>query len=183
MKKSILSCLLLISLIGFGACGSDGSNDSTENIKSTETATSASSQPGEENGTYENRTLTVPDGVLTITGFQKGTDYEGKPMFYVLFDLTNHSEEAQNVQTMYMGLVQVSQNTGDTTENLEFSITMDSPVQDKLDMLQKDINPGGTVQGAYAYNFADESKPVTFTFTDGLFSMNDPIATEDITIQ
>ena len=180
MKKVLLSCAILISLLGLGACGSSDDSGSTKNVKSTATATTESK---EKNGTYENRTLTVPDGVLKITGFQKSTDYEGKPMFYVLFDLTNNSKEAQNVQTMYMGLVNAKQNTGDTTENLEFSVTMDSPVQDKLDMLQKDINPGATIQGAYAYTFADESKPVTFTFTDNLFSMNDPIATEEITIQ
>ncbi|EOH71581.1 DUF5067 domain-containing protein [Enterococcus malodoratus] len=180
MKKIVLSCAILISLVGLGACGSSNNSSDTKHVKSSATATSETKK---KDGTYENRTLTVPNGVLKITGFQKGTDYDGNSMFYVLFDLTNNSNEAKNVQTMYMGMVQASQNTGDTTEKLEFSVTMDSPVQEKLDMLQKDINPGGTIQGAYAYNFADESKPVTFTFTDELFSMNDPIATEDITIQ
>ncbi|MFI3619731.1 DUF5067 domain-containing protein [Enterococcus avium] len=183
MKKVLLSCALLISLLGMGACGSSDDSSSTKNVKSTATATSETSENKKKDGTYENRTLTVPDGVLKITGFQKGTDYEGKPMFYVLFDLTNNTEEAQNVQNMYMGFVNVKQNTGDTTEDLEFSMMTDSPLQDKLDMLQKDINPGATIQGAYAYNFADESKPVTFIFTDELFSMDDPIATEEITIQ
>ena len=174
MKKIILSCAVFISLVGLGACSPSNTSSDTKHVKSSATATSETKK---KDGTYENRTLTVPDGILKIT------DYDGNSMFYVLFDLTNNTEEAQNVQTMYMGMVQASQNTGDTTEKLEFSITMDSPVQEKLDMLQKDINPGGTIQGAYAYNFADESKPVTFTFTDKLFSMKDPIATEDITIQ
>lgn len=183
MKKVLLSCTLLISLLGVGACGSSDDASSTKNVKSTATATSETSKAQKKDGTYENRTLTVPDGVLKITGFQKGTDYEGKPMFYVLFDLTNNTDEAENIQSMYMGFVGAKQNTGDTTEDLEFSMLTDSPLQDKLDMLQKDINPGATIQGAYAYNFADESKPVTFTFTDKLFSMDDPIATEEITIQ
>lgn len=180
MKKFLLSCVVLISLVGLGACGSSNDSSSTKHVKSNATATSESKK---KDGSYENRTLTVPDGVLKITGFQKGTDYEGKSMFYVFFDLTNNTKEAKNVQNMYMSFVNAKQNTGDTTEDLQFSITTDSPVQDKLDMLQKDVNPGATIQAAYAYDFADESKPVTFIFTDKIFSMSDPIATEDITIQ
>lgn len=180
MKKIFLGSIIAISMLGLAACGSDNNGSTTKKTESTVTASSAETK---KDGTYENRTLTVPDGTLKITGFQKGTDYEGKSMFYVLFDLTNNTNEAQNVQNMYMGMIQAKQNTGDTTEDLQFSVTMESPLQDKLDMLQKDINPGATIQGAYAYDFADESKPVTFIFTDKLFSMNDPIATEDITIQ
>lgn len=136
-----------------------------------------------KDGTYKNRTLTTPDGVLKITNIVKGTDYDGKPMIYVLYDLTNTSGESKGVQTMVMGFMDASQNTGATTEKLSFAITMDSPYQEQLDMLTKDINDGGTIQGAYAYELADETKPVTFTFTDKLFSLNDPIAAEDITIQ
>ncbi len=84
---------------------------------------------------------------------------------------------------MIMGLMNASQNTGSTTEDLDFAITMDSPLQDKLDLLQKDINPGATIQGTYPYTFADETKPVEFTFTDKLFSLDDPIAKEEITIE
>lgn len=180
MKKVLLASIIAISTLGLVACSSDDSGNST---KKTESTVTASSVEKKKDGTYENRTLTVPDGTLKITGFQKGTNYNGESMFYVLFDLTNNTKEAQNVQTMYMGMVQAKQNTGDTTEDLQFSVTMDSTVQDKLDMLQKDINPGATIQAAYAYDFADESKPVTFIFTDKLFSTNNPIATEDITIQ
>ena len=44
-------------------------------------------------GTYENRTLLVPDGRLALTALHKGKDYQGKPMFYVLFELTNTTEK------------------------------------------------------------------------------------------
>lgn len=182
MKKIILGCLLLVSLVGMGACSSSNSSQETKHVKSSATATTESSKE-EDRGSYENRTLTTPDGVLKITGFQKGTDYDGKPMFYVLFDLTNKTDKAENVQMMYLDFVSASQNTGSTTEDLEYSMLMDSPLQSKLELLNKDVNPGATIQSAYPYNFADESKPVTFTFQDQLISMDDPIATEEITIQ
>lgn len=185
MKKLLISCLLLITLLAFGGCGSDKKSDTTKKVKSSVTATSVTktSEEKKDAGTYENRTLTVPDGVVKITGFQKGVDYDGKPMFYVLFDLTNNTKEAKNIQIMYNGFVSATQNTGSTTEDLQYAVTTDSPLQSKLELLRKDINPGATVQGAYAYEFADPAKPVIFTFKDTLISGKDPIATEEITIQ
>lgn len=132
--------------------------------------------------TYSDRTLTAPDGVLKITSIESGTDYDGKPMFYVLFDLTNNTDEAKNIQILYMNFVDASQNNGTTTEKLDFAITTESPYQEQLDMLSKDLNPGQTASAAYAYEVPDESKPVTLEFKDSMFSSK-PIATEDITIK
>ena len=72
----------------------------------------------------------------------------------------------------YIGaLYQQCQNTGATTEDLEMSIMMDNPYQEKADLLQKDLNPGQTVSGVYYYNFADDTKPVTFEFSDAHFHL------------
>lgn len=165
------------------------SAESTENSSSTTMAEEASvetsdseKQDDEAEATYADRTLTAPDGVLKITGFERSTDYEGKPMFYVFFDLTNNSAEPQNVQMQYMSFVNASQNTGATTEDLQMAMTMENPYREKADLLQKDINPGATISGVYYYNFADETKPVTFEFTDTMFNFDGPIATEDIQI-
>jgi hypothetical protein len=178
MKRVLLFSLIGVCSLTLAACGS--SNEST--TKKTSSTVSAKKET-EEKGTYENRTLTTPEGVLKITDIVKGTDYDGKPLIYVLFDLTNNSGEAKNVQSMVMGFMSASQNTGSTTEKLDYGIAMDSPYQEQLDMLQKDINEGATIQAAYTYELADETKPVIFTFTDKLFSFSDSIATEEITIQ
>lgn len=186
----------LIAIIIIVAATSGGEEDKaetetstdvkTESVTATEASPSevaASSEPTvvDASPQYVDRTLTADKALLKITGFEKTTDYDGKPMFYVFFDLTNNSEEAQNVQMLYMGLVNASQNTGATTQDLDYAMTLDSTHQDKLDLLSVDLNPGGTVQGAYAYTLVDESIPVTFEFTNGLFGS--VVATEDITIQ
>lgn len=193
MKKIVGLGLILVVSFGLAGCGSSDSGSGTnESSSKTEATSSAATQEStvassatketDAKATYKDRTLTAPDGVLKITGFERGTDYEGKPMFYVFFDLTNNTKEAQNVQMQYMSFVQAKQNTGDTTETLDMSMLMDNPYQEKADLLQKDINPGATVSGVYYYNFADESKPVTFEFTDTMFNFDGPIATEDIQI-
>ena len=183
MKKFSMLGLVLISTLILGACGS-GTNNSNKTKKTSSTATATTeTKAKEDKGTYKDRTLTVPDGVLKITEFQKGTSFDGKPIFYVLFDLTNNTKEAQDVQMLYSSFVSVSQNTGDTTEDLTYGIVNDSPIKDRIDMLNKKVNPGATVQAAYPYEFADETKPVTFTFRDSMFSMGDPIAVEEITIK
>lgn len=196
MKKIVGLGLALAMAFGLSACGGSetGSSSSASSsakteestskaAESTEESTMASSDKSEESkATYKDRTLTAPDGVLKITGFERSVDFEGKPMFYVFFDLTNNTDEPQNVQMQYMSFVSVSQNTGATTEDLDMAIMSEDPHQDKADMLNKDINPGATISAAYTYNFADENKPVTFTFTDTMFSFDGPIATEDIEI-
>lgn len=187
--------VIVVAAIGGSLGGGDkdkadsGSKDSssakteaTSSAAKESTVESSAAAESDSKATYKDRTLTAPDGVLKITGFERGTDYEGKPMFYVFFDLTNNTKEAQNVQIQYMSFVQAKQNTGATTENLEMAILMDNPYREKADLLQKDINPGATVSGVYYYNFADENQPVTFEFTDTMFSFDGPIATEDIQI-
>ena len=72
-----------------------------------------------------------------------------------------------------LALLAYHKNTGDTTEDLTYGIVNDSPIKDRIDMLNKKVNPGATVQAEYPYEFADETKPVTFTFRDSMFSMGD----------
>lgn len=183
MKK--LSFLLVSGflLLSLAACGASESKESDSSKEPTKVKTEKTEKAKNDKGTYSNQTLDTKDGTLKITGFERGTDYDGAPMFYVFFDLTNKKETAENVQLLYMDFVTVEQNTGDSTEKLQMAMLIDSPHQDKLDMLQKDVNPGATVQAAYTYKFADETKPVKFTFTDSLISFGDPIGTEEFIIE
>lgn len=53
--------------------------------------------------------------------------------------MTNNTKEAQDVQMLYSSFVSVSQNTGDTTEDLTYGIVNDSPIKDRIDMLNKKL--------------------------------------------
>lgn len=192
MKKIVGLGLILTVSFGLAGCGSSDSGSNTKDSSAKTEATSSAAKEsanesspatnGDSKATYKDRTLTAPDGVLKITGFERGTDFEGKPMFHMFFDLTNNSKKAQNVQMLFMSFVNAKQNTGATTENLEFAIMDSNPYQEKADLLNKDVNQGATVSGVYDYVFADENKPVTFEFTDTMFNLDGPIATEDIEI-
>lgn len=180
MKKLSLLLVSGVLLLSLAACGS---SESEKNETAKEPTNVKTDKQKKDKGTYSNQTLDAKDGTLKITGFEKGTDYDGAPMFYVFFDLTNKKETAENVQILYLSFANAEQNTGDTTEKLDMAMMMDSPHQDKLDMLQKEVNPGATIQGAYTYKFADETKPVKFIFKDSLISLGDPIGTEEFIIE
>ena len=192
MKKIKMLGFVLVCGLTLSACSdsntqseaSQSTPQSTE-VKEVESTVVEETKEEEKQGeaTYENRTLTAPDGVLKITGFEKTKDYDGNPSFYVFFDITNNTEEAQDIQMFYLGFVSAKQNTGDTTESLDFPFIAESPHQDLLDNLNKQINPGATVSAVYVYSLPDETKPVTFEFTDSMFSFEGPVATEDIVIE
>ena len=163
-KPYILMSLLVLSTL-LSACSTVSGSPASQSAPAPDEVLATSI------GTYENRTLLVPDGRLALTALHKGKDYQGKPMFYVLFELTNTTEKTQNSQTVH-----------GKAQNLQYAVLTDSPFQDKLDRLADEINPGETIQGAYPYEFINENKPVHFKFRDRLLSLDEPIASEEITI-
>ena len=82
---------------------------------------------------------------------------------------------------MIQSFMEVSQTVHGKAQNLQYAVLTDSPFQDKLDRLADEINPGETIQGAYPYEFINENKPVHFKFRDRLLSLDEPIASEEIT--
>lgn len=83
---------------------------------------------------------------------------------------------------MIQSFMEVSQTVHGKAQNLQYAVLTDSPFQDKLDRLADEINPYETIQGAYPYEFINENKPVHFKFRDRLLSLDEPIASEEITI-
>ena len=128
-KPYILMSLLVLSTL-LSACSTVSGSPASQSAPAPDEVLATSI------GTYENRTLLVPDGRLALTALHKGKDYQGKPMFYVLFELTNTTEKTQNIQLMIQSFMEV-------------------------------IN---------------ENKPVHFKFRDRLLSLDEPIASEEITI-
>ena len=84
---------------------------------------------------------------------------------------------------MIQSFMEVSQTVHGKAQNLQYAVLTDSPFQDKLDRLADEINPGETIQGAYPYEFINENKPVHFKFRDRLLSLDEPIASEEITTE
>ena len=166
-KPYILMSLLVLSTL-LSACSTVSGSPASQSAPAPDEVLATSI------GTYENRTLLVPDGRLALTALHKGKDYQGKPMFYVLFELTNTTEKTQNIQLMIQSFMEVSQTVHGKAQNLQYAVLTDSPFQDKLD--------GETIQGAYPYEFINENKPVHFKFRDRLLSLDEPIASEEITI-
>ena len=152
-KPYILMSLLVLSTL-LSACSTVSGSPASQSAPAPDEVLATSI------GTYENRTLLVPDGRLALTALHKGKDYQGKPMFYVLFELTNTTEKTQNIQLMIQSFMEVSQTVHGKAQNLQYAVLTDSPFQDKLDRLADEINPGETIQGAYPYEFINENKPV-----------------------
>ncbi len=88
-KPYILMSLLVLSTL-LSACSTVSGSPASQSAPAPDEVLATSI------GTYENRTLLVPDGRLALTALHKGKDYQGKPMFYVLFELTNTTEKTQN---------------------------------------------------------------------------------------
>ena len=128
-KPYILMSLLVLSTL-LSACSTVSGSPASQSAPAPDEVLATSI------GTYENRTLLVPDGRLALTALHKGKDYQGKPMFYVLFELTNTTEKTQNIQLMIQSFMEVSQTVHGKAQNLQYAVLTDSPFQDKLDRLE-----------------------------------------------
>lgn len=182
MKSIKLLSVLALGTLILTACG-DSSDKETP--KSSDTAKQEQTEKSEtkgENEIFKDNTLTTKDAIVTYTGSEKGTDYDGKPIIYTFFTVTNKKEEPILAQALIMNYVEFNQNLGSTTKRLDFGITIDSPHQDKLDILQQDINPDGTVDIAYVNNIEDESKPVSIIFKENMFDSK-PAGTIEVDVK
>lgn len=119
-KPYILMSLLVLSTL-LSACSTVSGSPASQSAPAPDEVLATSI------GTYENRTLLVPDGRLTLTALHKGKDYQGKPMFYVLFELTNTTEKTQNIQLMIQSFMEVSQTVHGKAQNLQYAVLTDSP--------------------------------------------------------
>lgn len=176
MKKIKFLGVLTLSLLTLAACGgSTEKNDNNSVDKAKEAQKSNATETKKEDSKkessdeiFKDNTLTSQNAVVKYTGSEKGADYNGKPILYTFFTITNKNKEAKNAQLLLLEYVGFTQNLGSTTKRLDFGMSIDSPHKDKLDILQQDINPDGTVEMAYVSSIEDESKPVTITFKDGM---------------
>ncbi|CCO12239.1 putative uncharacterized protein [Carnobacterium maltaromaticum LMA28] len=183
MKKIISLGFISLCVVALSACGApEKKSEKTSEQKSSQVQKeSVSEKKKTDDVTYSDKTIENKDGKVKITSIEKGVDFNDEPAMIVHFELTNKKTEPENVQIAYMSFIKAEQNTGDTTENLQYAIMTENPYQDKTDMLQKDINPNATIEGVYMYELADETKPVTLKFLDGMFGKE--VATEEITVQ
>lgn len=183
MKKLISLGLVGLCVFTLSACGApeEKSKNTSEQKSSQIEKESSSETKKNDDVSYSDRTIENKDGKVKITSIEKGADYNNEPIVFVHFELTNKKTEPENVQIAYLSFIKAKQNTGDTTEDLQYAMMTENPYQDKVDMLQKDINPNSTIEGVYMYKLADETKPVTFIFSDGMFGKE--IAKEEIIVQ
>lgn len=166
MKKIYVSVLTLLVTLTLVACGS--TNEKSKKT-GTDTAKDAINKPQKGAVSFENNKLVTETAVVEYTGAEKGVDYEGKDILYTFFKVTNKTNEAKDVQMFLQSYVDFSQNLGDTTKRLDFGITMESPYRDKLDKLNEQLNPEGTVEVVYPSEIESTDKPVTLTFSDSMF--------------
>lgn len=128
---------------------------------------------------YKDRVYETPDKRIKFLGVEKGKDYDGKPMVYVVMELTNKSKEKEDIYYALVDGVKIQQDTGSTTEDLDSAFVDDeaSPYKEQMEITSKQLNPGKTVQAAIALELADETNPLLLEFEDGDF---EELATEKI---
>lgn len=182
MKKTARNIMLAggIALLSLGlvACGD---NSASTQKKESETVKDNSSSSETKKASFKDNLITQENGsTIKLTGSEVTNDYEGKPMLVVLFNYTNNSKEAQNLQTAFLDSVTAKQNLGDTTEELDMSIPGDNfKYQDLVDKLQADVNPKKSVKGVYYYEIKDKTKPVILEVHD---TMMEKVGTKEYKI-
>lgn len=185
MKKIILGCLLLVSLVGMGACGND-KNNSTENKKEStstttksttvETASNAtkSSDPSKDKWTFKDDIFSA--GILTykITKTEvRDATSEGKKALVVYTDVTNNSDKEQKPSNVYM-VLHAYQKTDTSNKQLNpGAVALDdnakNPLQVEEDALNDSLLPGKTVNAVIIFTLENENQ-VTLKFDDADFN-------------
>lgn len=180
IKTASVFLLGLVVGIGLNSISSSGKEDAIStstlaaetpiNSSSTQSTAQSSTPHASIRSSFKDNTLITKDAVIQYTGSEQGSDYNGDPVLYTFFTVTNNSDESQHVQFFLRNYVNFTQNLGSTTKDLSYAILSDSPYQAKLDLLQQDINPGSTVEMVYAFNIEDETKLININFKENMFA-------------
>ena len=174
MKKIVLLGLGIVFLSGCTSNNNETSNSSSQEKDSVSTSHSVvspvsdSSSESEATGvTFENTTLTTPEGIFTLTGSKSNESEDGDKSIFVTFDYENTTEENQNLEFLIWDYFDAKQIFPDTTETLSPLMYMDDfEYYDLYDKTQVEINPGATVQAGYGYLLKDGDYPLIIDFSE-----------------
>lgn len=174
MKKIVLLGLVIVFLSGCTSNNNETSNSSSQEKDSVSTSHSVaspvsdSSSVSEATGvTFENTTLTTPEGIFTLTGSKSNESEDGDKSIFVTFDYENTTEENQNLEFLIWDYFDAKQIFPDTTETLSPLMYMDDfEYYDLYDKTQVEINPGATVQAGYGYLLKDADYPLIIDFSE-----------------
>lgn len=181
MSKIFKLSMVVLFAVLLTACG----NDTAKSDKKESSEPEEVSVPKEENSeesvsetTFKDDTLTTVNGsTIKLLSSNVDKDYDNKPMFVILFEYTNDTDEPKNLQEAFMNYFDLKQNTGDTTETLSMAIPGENfKYNTENENLLKEVNPGKTVKGVYMYELADDKSPLTLVISD---EMMDSIGTKE----
>ena len=168
MKKIVLLGLGIVFLSGCTSNNNETSDSSSQEKDSVSSSDSVaapvteSSPEAEASGvSFENTTLTTPEGIFTLTVSKSNESEDGDKSIFVTFDYENTTEENQNLEFLIWDYFDAKQIFPDTTETL-------SPLiyYDLYDKTQVEINPGATVQAGYGYLLKDADYPLVIDFME-----------------
>lgn len=154
MKRRILALLLAaLFAVALCACGSTSDGESTD---------------GQDTETMDNTKADLGDYHVEIGGAKLAKDYEGNPVIVIDFTWTNNSDSTQSA------LIALSGQAFQDGVSLESAIVGDTSVYNS-DLNWKDIRPGTTIDGQYAFVLSSETSIVEFELSE-TFSFSDDMA-------
>lgn len=169
MKKKLLTILMMAALsISLIACG--GSDEEKPNNEA------------EQNEEQQKEETPTDDGIIdfeadsfkiTYTKHETTEDYEGNPCLIYYFNYTNNGEEASSA--MVDTYIQCFQN------GIECESAFLTDDNEGINNCMKDIQPGTTLEVAYAYELSDMSE-VTLEASD-YASFDDEKDVQKITLE
>lgn len=114
---------------------------------------SSIAEPPAESQTNETINLIGESGTLKYVKHELSTNYEGNPVILIYFDYTNTGEEAENAQLAFH--LTTYQN------GIECDFDFPADTVEANQNISKKIQPGTTLQIAFAYELQDTQNPVT----------------------
>jgi hypothetical protein len=163
-----------------GGCSENKNTTSVTNnassISTTEVISSQSSESQEceetsleelSSASFENTTLTTPEGIFNLTGSKSNESEDGDKSIFVTFDYENTTDENQNIEFLIWDYFDAKQVFPDTTETLNPLMYMDDfEYYDLYEKTQVEINPGATVQAGYGFLLKDADYPLLIDFME-----------------
>lgn len=181
MKKVLL---LGVGVFLLSGCSSGGNSvaKSSESVKEPTKVTTEQisesqsleefSEPSLSDMSFENTTLTTPEGIFTFTGSKSNESEDGDKSIFVTFDYENTTSENQNIEFLIWDYFDAKQIFTDTTETLNPLMYMDDfEYYNLYDKTQVEINPGATVQAGYGFLLKDADYPLIIDFKDNSTSI------------